>query len=169
MRIEYIDSLKGFGILLVIIGHICPGGIINSIIYSFHMAIFFLLSGIVCNNNNSIKDFVIKKTTTLLLPFITFSLLHSFIYRIPYSNIVKDNVKDGLWFLYVLFLIQMIDFIIYKITKSRILSFTIFNSVIIFILIVLKSLIPDNISAIFSLSFLATNYIFYVIGNFMNI
>lgn len=45
-RIEYIDVAKGITILLVIVGHVeeLPPPI-KSIIYSFHMPIFFLLSG----------------------------------------------------------------------------------------------------------------------------
>ena len=58
-RIGYIDSLKGFAAILVIIGHICDGYLDRSIycdktgillflfklIYSFHMPLFFILSG----------------------------------------------------------------------------------------------------------------------------
>ena len=60
-RIQYIDCLKGFAILLVVIGHIFDGYIRAgyfseyrnfmcggyNLIYSFHMALFFLISGFV--------------------------------------------------------------------------------------------------------------------------
>ncbi len=58
-RIGWIDSLKGLGIILVVIGHVTQGYIgnttfqssewflevIHCIIYSFHMYLFFIISG----------------------------------------------------------------------------------------------------------------------------
>lgn len=41
-----IDALKGFGILLVVLGHVNPGFYIEKWIYSFHMFLFFFLAGI---------------------------------------------------------------------------------------------------------------------------
>ena len=55
-RIAYIDALKGFAILCVVLGHIASGSLwdpftqttyffLYNIIYSFHMPLFILLSG----------------------------------------------------------------------------------------------------------------------------
>lgn len=55
-RIAYIDALKGFAILCVVLGHIATGNLwdpftqttyfyLYNIIYSFHMPLFILLSG----------------------------------------------------------------------------------------------------------------------------
>ena len=47
MRLEWIDKAKGIGIILVILGHtICPPNI-KFWLYSFHMPLFFFLSGYV--------------------------------------------------------------------------------------------------------------------------
>lgn len=55
-RVEWVDICKGFAIILVVLGHsIRPEMMQNSIlcsiiynfIYSFHMALFMVLSGIV--------------------------------------------------------------------------------------------------------------------------
>ena len=54
IRIDYLDQLKGIGIVLVVVGHFIEPyremfPIINSIficIYSFHMPLFCLVSGI---------------------------------------------------------------------------------------------------------------------------
>ena len=48
-RIEYIDIARGIGILLVVMGHndfslISP--FLFKLIYSFHMPLFFFMSGI---------------------------------------------------------------------------------------------------------------------------
>ena len=48
-RIEYVDVAKGIAILSVIVGHTFsaydPGSLLNRFIYSFHMPLFFILSG----------------------------------------------------------------------------------------------------------------------------
>lgn len=46
-RIAYIDLVKGIGILCVLFGHLIPNdGIVKPAIYSFHMPLFFILTGI---------------------------------------------------------------------------------------------------------------------------
>ncbi len=63
-RIEFIDVAKGFGILLVVFGHLYPtGGRVSSVIFSFHMPLFFFLSGIFAHNSESEKliPYFIKK------------------------------------------------------------------------------------------------------------
>lgn len=44
VRKEYIDVMKGIGIILVVIGH--TGNSFSGWIYSFHMGLFFGLLGI---------------------------------------------------------------------------------------------------------------------------
>lgn len=45
-RYSSLDIAKGLGIILVVLGHIIPENIwARSIIYSFHMPLFFLISG----------------------------------------------------------------------------------------------------------------------------
>lgn len=44
-RIEWVDIAKGIAIIAMIIGHGCPKRAIVSFIFSFHMPLFFILSG----------------------------------------------------------------------------------------------------------------------------
>ena len=52
-RVEYIDRLKGFAILCVVIGHFTLWAIgrlndpLHDFVYLYHMPLFFFLSGIV--------------------------------------------------------------------------------------------------------------------------
>lgn len=48
-RIEEVDISKGIGMLLVITEHLCVSASLRIFIYSFHMSLFFILSGIVYN------------------------------------------------------------------------------------------------------------------------
>lgn len=46
-RLREIDIAKGYGIILVIMGHILTEGSFREWIYSFHMPLFFFLAGAV--------------------------------------------------------------------------------------------------------------------------
>lgn len=62
-RIEWIDTIKGVGIILVLIGH-CNIPNINQYIYLFHMPLFYIISGycwnVDKNRNLPFKDFFKK-------------------------------------------------------------------------------------------------------------
>lgn len=75
-RIQWIDSAKGFGILLVVYAHLFEFG--TSLIYLFHMPLFFILSGITFREE-SLTDCLIKKGRSLLLPicYSVCSITHS--------------------------------------------------------------------------------------------
>ena len=87
-RLYELDLIKGFAILLVVIGHIADPGqsplIIGSelyfklkyLIYSFHMPLFMAVSGMIFfytfksfKNSNDYLVYVLKKVERLLLPF----------------------------------------------------------------------------------------------------
>lgn len=55
-RIEYVDIAKGIGIILVIIGH-TVSGILRGVIFSFHMPLFFIVSGITYKYSTTKKEF----------------------------------------------------------------------------------------------------------------
>src|SRR5688500_482902 len=71
-RIEYLDIAKGIGILLVVLGHNDFEVIslfVQRLIYSFHMPLFFFLSGYFLNTAVPFFDFIKKRFNALLKPF----------------------------------------------------------------------------------------------------
>lgn len=50
VRVKWIDTARGIAILLVLIGHAGVAPKLNQYILSFHMPLFFFLSGIVFDN-----------------------------------------------------------------------------------------------------------------------
>lgn len=88
-RIDYYDRAKGLLILLVVIGHILqyanpeynivPYILAQSLINSFHMSAFFVISGMLFDNERweakSWKDFLKKRVMTLLVPYCFFELI----------------------------------------------------------------------------------------------
>jgi len=72
-RLAWLDSAKGIGILLVVIGHIWTGGIVRDDIYAFHMPLFFLLAGYTARPKE-LRPFVVAQWRTLAVPYIAFLL-----------------------------------------------------------------------------------------------
>ena len=66
-RIEWIDTAKGIGLILVILGHLhIP--FMTTWIYLFHMPLFFFLSGLVYSGGKyTWKQYLIKKAKSLLV------------------------------------------------------------------------------------------------------
>ena len=73
-RMKYIDVARGIAMLCIILGHL---GIneINRFVFTFHVPIFFVISGYFINENGDLGDFVKKKIKGLILPYITTCVL----------------------------------------------------------------------------------------------
>lgn len=94
-RIEWIDIAKGIGILFVIFAHIqSTSQALVNYIYSFHMPLFFFISGYLFSDKKykTIKDFAKKKARTLLIPYFIFSIL-SYLYWTFIQIRMGDDIK----------------------------------------------------------------------------
>jgi fucose 4-O-acetylase-like acetyltransferase len=72
-RIEYLDIARGIGILLVVLGHNDFGYVSkfgHQVIYSFHMPLFFFLSGCFLNTAMPFHEFAGKRFHSLLKPYL---------------------------------------------------------------------------------------------------
>ncbi len=145
-RIEWVDMLKGLAIILVMLGHRQYGGpaiFFKVEIYSFHMPLFFFLSGIVFSikKHSSFKQFLVKKIKTILVPMVIFSFVCIIFKYIYYGIIVGIDkydihyfinrcigiilqLRDGkfestLWFLTCLFVVQILLYWIVKILNNN--------------------------------------------------
>lgn len=106
-RIAYIDLIKGIGILCVLQGHlIANDNIIKPSIYSFHMPLFFIVTGMLLKKE-SIKIKVNKKMNQIIIPYIiwgliftkfSFSKLALILYGTNESLIIAES-NGMLWFL----------------------------------------------------------------------
>ena len=79
-RLEWIDLAKGITMILVIIGHTIPLSLGRYIIYSFHMSLFFIVSGITyrtSENREMFKKKVKKSFRHLIVPTIIIYLLQT--------------------------------------------------------------------------------------------
>ena len=72
-RNKALDVLKGFGIILMVLGHMhFDDQYFGKYIFGFHMPLFFIASGFLYNNKRSIKQTVISKAKSLLVPYYVF-------------------------------------------------------------------------------------------------
>ena len=137
-RLDYLDYAKGIGILLVVLAHIyCFNPDINREllviwIYSFHMPLFFIVSGMLLKykNENDIKKVIISRIKGLLIPYLFFSLL-SIIVKIIINGLDKNMIIwdliysaigigiDVLWFLPALFIGEILFVLINKMIKNN--------------------------------------------------
>ena len=114
-RLEYIDILKGIGIILMIMGHIGFSGIFDFYIHAFNMP----LSGYLykTKSEKKYKDVVMGKLKSLIIPYLFFGILHYLIYLIlngsrdflnPLYHLFFMNneglpIAGALWFLTAMF------------------------------------------------------------------
>ncbi len=128
-----IDILKGLGIFLVVFGHLSfSNKNISHLIFSFHMPLFYILSGFVFSRKKT-SIFIASKFRRILIPYVFFSLIsflayyilnyRSSIFNIAYffigtfygiSNDFYLAWNVVLWFLPSIFLINILFNILYK-------------------------------------------------------
>lgn len=129
-RLDWVDYAKGIGIGLVVYGHVLRGlyhaglGLSetyffysDSIVYSFHMPLFFFLSGLFVRNSLSTRGglvFFTEKLRLIVYPYLVWSLLQGGV-EVLFSNYTNGNAtvaelwcviyqpRAQFWFLYSLF------------------------------------------------------------------
>lgn len=153
-RIFAFDAAKAIGIFFIVIGHVFHDqGIYAQYVYSFHVPLFFFLTGVTFSRGkNGFWKFLIQKLTRLLVPFYIFAAVSWGAYAIlgkfvsSFAEKAIDSsvpaiiistlkgycaVNTPLWFLPCLFLellfLYAITFIIDRIASKRRLSYALFG------------------------------------------
>ncbi|MCB2357842.1 acyltransferase family protein [Clostridium estertheticum] len=137
-RLNWIDMAKGFAMILVMFGHAPILLPIQAEVYTFHVPLFFFMSGYLFSNikYNNFSAFLKKRIITIGIPYFCFSFIE-YIYFFVFNN--KQNVSPlksfigtliplrynngtlhngTLWFIACLFMCEMIFFLIVKWTKN---------------------------------------------------
>lgn len=145
-RIEWIDITKGLAIILVVIGHTVPiDSKIYNIIFSFHMPLFFIISGYLFKDRDP-HDLLKRNFKRMIIPYIATSFfiilgtslilintgLSSVMHNIKIMSIASlygsgldvpapINVKmiGAIWFLLALYFAEYFFSIILKIARGN--------------------------------------------------
>jgi acyltransferase len=170
-RINWIDLAKGIGIIAVILGHSGFPEAIQWWIWSFHMPLFFFISGFLFSSDRYKSFYTLfkKRNRNLIVPYVFFTG----IVLLGYSILVPNTIKSftiytilygwggiALWFIPVLFLTELVYYFPRKFLNNNQL----------FILILIASGIGyySSISDIhypYRLEVVLTSVVFYGLGN----
>lgn len=165
IRIDWIDLTKGIAIFLMVCGHTSIPLSISNWIWSFHMPLFFIISGILFNATKypNFNLFIKKRGKTLIIPYIIFSLITLLTIH---DQTLKEWLYKGwingcaLWFIPVLFFAEIFSYFIIRYINSNclILLTAITIGTIGYMLYFFNIHFPYNIDVSFYASF------FYLIG-----
>lgn len=122
-RIEYIDIARALAIVLVAVGHALPDGKLRMMIYSFHVPVFFLISGLLVKplasyDSKSVKELILRKIKVYYMPYFIWAMIYAPNYPFTLKNmglilygtresIYQAGSMSALWFMPVLFLASL--------------------------------------------------------------
>ncbi|MGB9940428.1 acyltransferase family protein [Methanosarcina sp.] len=95
-HIAYMDIVKAFAIIAVVVGH--SGSPLTQIVYMYHVPLFFFIAGYFYNDSYSKAPFLLlkKRLKTLYLPFVGYELLFLALHNIFFElNIYSDKAGYG--------------------------------------------------------------------------
>lgn len=148
-RDSSIDIMRGIAILLVVIGHIpYTPHLVRAWLYTFHVPLFFVCSGLLFSPERypRFREFFISRVKGLLLPILTLGILSKLfqILMVVLFNLFTHNAFGyttdmdplqfilelllgwrvhtyyySLWFLYVLFLGEIVFYFLVKLLKKK--------------------------------------------------
>jgi len=187
-RNAWVDYAKAIGIILVVYGHVARGVfnaglpmdeglyvLVDSIIYSFHMPLFFFLSGLFFYDSlikRGKGGLIVNKVDTIVYPFIVWSLLQGFL-EVVLSNYTNGDVtvanvlsllwapRAQFWFLYALFLIFVVCSFVYAKADKRYFLPLFFAFAVLY-------LFKQDLSANIISRFIASNAVFFALGIWFN-
>ena len=158
-ELEYVKAIL---YIFVVLGHAITTNIRNSIsiagdvfniIYTFHMPVFFILSGIVYvkyDKKHSDKTIITKKYKRLIIPYCSMTIINYIVITLGRLIVSKEafeisvinlrnitaqllrglvniyyNLDKHIWYVYILFIIIVINILLDKINKKIVLVFSI--------------------------------------------
>jgi fucose 4-O-acetylase-like acetyltransferase len=139
-RDTWVDYAKAIGIVLVVYGHVARGvhnagipmdqelyRLVDSVLYSYHMPLFFFLSGLFFFHSLKRRGpaaLAANKVDTILYPYILWSLIQGLteVWLSRYTNGQTTltevfslwDPRAQFWFLYALFLVLLTAILVYR-------------------------------------------------------
>ena len=187
-RKVWVDYTKAIGIILVVYGHVARGifnagipiderlyKLADSIVYSFHMPLFFFLSGLFFYNSlnkRGMEGLICNKIDTIVYPYLLWSIFQG-VTEVYFSSYTNGNAnyselfsilwqpRAQFWFLYALFMIFIVASIVFSKVSSKFI-------IPIFIGTIFLYVFQNEIPSYFHLNFISNNLVFFVFGIVIN-
>lgn len=186
-RDAWIDYAKAIGIVLVVYGHVARGvfnagipvdvslyRLADSIVYSFHMPLFFFLSGIFFFHSLRRRGpaaLAANKIDTIVYPYLLWSLIQGFtevwLSRYTTGDVTLTQVlalwdpRAQFWFLYALFLAILTAILIYR-SDARIVLWGVLA--VAAVAYVFQAGIPSALHS----DYVVKNFVFFALGVWFN-
>ena len=169
-RVLWLDNLKGVLIFLVVLGHCIQftspdpdTNLLFNFIYSFHMPLFMFLSGYACYKSDVKFSIIGKRFIQLIIPFMSFNAINAILIGNNYF-IYFTNPQTGLWFLWALFFITILQVAVcifshYVKSNEELLTLFLFVSLFVFC----KALRVT----IFAVDMIVSFWLYYAMGFFL--
>ena len=125
-RLDYFDMAKGFGAIFVLLGHLQGDEFFKfskyilpmcEWIFSFHMPLFFIVSGmLMCHRNDIQKDtktLILKRFKGIMIPYFWFSAFYFsvVVYALIFGSIEATTLYVNLWYVLGLFGMNVLWFL----------------------------------------------------------
>ncbi len=185
-RICSLDYLKAIGIILMLLGH--TSFPLTFYIYTFHMGLFFFISGFLCYNKLDVPftTYLKKRAKSCLIPYVAFWAIGLVISEIVSLNMNGTNItfdfntikalllgghylsdytdNFAIWYLQTNFIVAIVFYLIIKLCKGRIAKIIAF-AVILIGTIPFQNLFEDR--PIFHINVLPSAITFMFLGYFI--
>jgi len=183
-RSHWIDYAKAIGIILVVYGHVARGlykagieipkefyELADSIVYSFHMPLFFFLSGVFFYSSFTKKGgvkLITSKIDTIVYPYIIWAITQGVIeaFLADYTNgsVTYAEVfsllwspRAQFWFLYALFIVFFLAAAIFSVVSKK-------SAIAVFLLSAITYVYPEIIPEGMVFKFISSNFVFFMFG-----
>lgn len=146
-KIEWINLMKGIGIITVVCGHVLEG-LPFRLIYLFHMPLFFFISGFLFNPKTNYKQYFKSKIIHLIIPYFAF-LVPLYFYFNPMvsldstwneiaiyfarpliGGIKLSGALTAFWFITCLFIVQQLMNLIFLKFEKRTINILMIGSLL---------------------------------------
>lgn len=173
---EFVNLVKGFGIILIVVGHVVTGPL-RDLLYVFHVPLFFFLSGYLFRAKSDFWNLFFSKFKSLILPYLMYLLLFTsimvlkvyvedegtksiklFLSNALYGGKALTGWFSVFWFITSLFFTQLACYFLIKLPVSKLVLIT----SVLLSLAYLQAYIKPELSIIWSL-----NTVFYCIPIFI--
>lgn len=130
-RIPYIDTMKAWAILCVVMGHIVifnlygadNNSLLFGLIYSFHLPLFAFASGLVTN----ISTFKFQRRIKIIIPLFLFGIPYTYIVGKDFAYFLNDDMKCGYWWLWLMAMFYICLYLMHRFKMGIATGFILFE------------------------------------------